>query len=217
MNEISPDHVAITVATYDRFAPAYRLTNTPAMQRWEQASMRRFADLLPGPRVLVPGCGDGRHSRYLSSLGLDVISFDLSAGMLAEARRADPDGEYRLLDMRDMAHIQDQYHGVWASGCLYHLTKDEFTVCVQHVHRLLAPGGIFYLIMKEGSGEKFVSQPGPNYPGGQVAQEALRGPRFYAHYRRQELLGYLTGFEIVHETAVSLDHTGLEFWLRAIA
>lgn len=49
------------------------------------------------------GCGAGRSSRFLRGLGLDVVGVDISEQMLAQARAADPDGDYRLV--RDDAPI----------------------------------------------------------------------------------------------------------------
>jgi hypothetical protein len=54
---MSDEHVQHTIATYDLIADDYKLTATPEMRAWEEASMRRFADYLPGKRVLVPEAG----------------------------------------------------------------------------------------------------------------------------------------------------------------
>jgi len=56
------DHMEETIATYDRIAPHYVVTATPEMRAWEERAMRTFQSFLPGERVLVPGCGDGRDS-----------------------------------------------------------------------------------------------------------------------------------------------------------
>src|SRR6202166_4022933 len=76
------DHVKQTIATYNLIAPDYKLTATPEMRAWEEESMRKFAGYLAGKQVLVPGCGDGRDSRFLLSLGLAITSFDLSDSIL---------------------------------------------------------------------------------------------------------------------------------------
>src|SRR5205085_11946179 len=111
--EYPADHVAQSIATYDAIAEHYHVTATPELRAWKEASMRRFAEYLSGKRVLVPGCGDGRDSRFLSSLGLAVISFDLSRGMLAAARESDPHGAYLQMDLRDMASLEGPYDGIW--------------------------------------------------------------------------------------------------------
>jgi SAM-dependent methyltransferase len=209
------DLVAATIATYDQIAPDYRLTYTPEVRAWEEGSMRDFAALLPGPRVLVPGCGDGRHSRYLALIGLQVSSFDLSAGMLAAARAADPAGHYFQLDLRRMDELEGRYHGIFASGCLYHISKPAFADCVGQCYRLLEPAGILYLVMKLGEGEEMKERPGMGYPGGTAAQERLQGARYYAYYGREELLGYLSPyFEIAREYQFEFEQLGIELWLK---
>ena len=97
------DHVRETIATYDRIAPHYGLTATPEVRAWEERSMRAFRELLPGKRALVPGCGDGRDSRFLASLDLRVISFNPSGGMLSIAKAQDPAGTYVVLHLRQIS------------------------------------------------------------------------------------------------------------------
>jgi SAM-dependent methyltransferase len=211
------DHVKQTIATYEVIAPNYVLTATPEMRAWEEKSMRRFSAYLPGKRVLVPGCGDGRDSRFLLSLGLTVTSFDLSPEMLKIAMTQDPEGTYLLMDLRDVEKCAGPYDGIFASGCLYHLAKTEFARFVQSSMTLLSSAGIFYLNMKEGHGERFEERPGPRYPGGVEAREKLRGKRFYAYYQHAELVSVLNAFEILHEQKLIPGDGGFEFWVRKSA
>ena len=211
------DHVAQTIATYNRIASDYKLTATPEMRAWEEASMRRFGGYLLGNRVLVAGCGDGRDSRFLHSLGLTVSSFDLSEEMLKIAVAQDPDGNYSHLDLREISRCVGPYDGIHASGCLYHLARPEFRTCIEDCRELLSPDGVFYFNMKEGSGERFEERPGPRYPGGAEARERLQGRRFYAYYQREELLAALGGFEILYEQELLPGDGGFEFWVRRSA
>lgn len=59
-----------------------------------------FADHVSGTRALDFGCGTGRSSRFLKGLGYDVTGVDIAAHMVDQARAADPEGDYRLLDYR---------------------------------------------------------------------------------------------------------------------
>jgi SAM-dependent methyltransferase len=214
-DEQRPDnYVQQTIATYNLIAPDYKLTATPEMRAWEEQSMKTFSGYLAGKHVLVPGCGDGRDSRFLASLGLTVTSFDLSEQMLKIAMAQDPQGHYDLLDLRDIAQCAGPCDGIFASGCLYHLAKPEFAQCLESCRALLSPAGVLYLNMKEGQGERFEDKPGPRYPGGAEARERLQGKRFYAYYRREELLSVLQGFEILHEQKLLLGDGAFEFWLR---
>ena len=111
-------------------------------------------------RVLVAACGDGRASRLLNSLGLSILSFDLSEGMLNEARRHDPQGEYISMDLRSISELEEKFGGVVATGCLYHLSENEFERCISDIASVLVRDGIFYLSMKTGSGAEIKSTPG---------------------------------------------------------
>lgn len=51
----------------------------------------------PGRRALDFGCGAGRSTRFLRELGFEATGVDISAEMLAHARRLDPSGDYRLV------------------------------------------------------------------------------------------------------------------------
>lgn len=48
-------------------------------------------------RALDFGCGTGRSTRFLKSLGFDVIDIDISASMIAKAREFDLGGNYNLV------------------------------------------------------------------------------------------------------------------------
>ena len=178
--------------------------------------MREFHRRLPGAEVLVAGCGEGRDSRFLRSLGSNVLSFDLSEGMLDQARRADPVGSYLQLDLRNSHSLPQTFDGIWACACLYHLTKPEFAACLRDFHRLLNPNGILFLNLKLGTGDQFIEVPRQGYPGGQAANEKLRGSRYYAFYARPELDGYFSGYTVEKERRDLLQEGegAMEFWLR---
>jgi len=50
-----------------------------------------------GKRAVDFGCGTGRSSRFLKSLGFETIGIDISHDMLERARALDPGGDYRLV------------------------------------------------------------------------------------------------------------------------
>jgi len=210
------DHITRTIETYDRIAGAYQLIATPEHRAWLEDSMRQFVERLPGPSVLVAGCGEGRDSRYLSTLGAHVVSFDLSEGMLSLARAADPEGTYLKTDLRDVLSIGGSFDGIWACACLYHLTKSEFRACLVDLHQMLNDHGMLFVNLKLGTGECFIHAPRDGYPGGEAAKEMLRGTRFYAFYEREEVTGYFSGYAVEKERSDILKEGegAMEFWLR---
>lgn len=57
---------------------------------------------LAGRRALDFGCGAGRSTRFLTGYGFTVTGVDISGQMIAEARRLDPSGDYRLVGEADL-------------------------------------------------------------------------------------------------------------------
>ena len=209
-------HVERTIETYDAIAAAYHVIATPEHRTWLEGSMREFHQRIPGRSVLVPGCGEGRDSRYLRTLGAEVTSFDLSTGMLAIARAADPAGNYLQLDLREVRSLGRTFDGVWACACLYHLRKDEFRACLADFRLLLNERGVVFLNLKLGRGERFIDVPRDGFPGGSAAQATLAGRRFYAFYNRDELTEYFAGYTVETERRDLLQEGdgAMEFWLR---
>jgi SAM-dependent methyltransferase len=58
-----------------------------------------------GARALDFGCGTGRSARFLRDLGYQVVGVDIAAEMLAQARLADPSGDYRLVPEGDLSML----------------------------------------------------------------------------------------------------------------
>jgi SAM-dependent methyltransferase len=64
---------------------------------------RFCASLVPtGARILDAGCGTGRVAVELTRRGYECVGVDVDASMLAEARRAAPDGTWIRSDLADL-------------------------------------------------------------------------------------------------------------------
>ena len=56
-----------------------------------------IAASVTGRQAVDFGCGAGRSTRFLQGLGFETVGLDISEQMLAQARRRDPAGDYRLV------------------------------------------------------------------------------------------------------------------------
>lgn len=65
-----------------------------------------IAQDVTGQRALDFGCGAGRSTRFLRKLGFDAVGIDISASMIDLASRADPDGNYRLVNGGDFSGFE---------------------------------------------------------------------------------------------------------------
>lgn len=144
-------------ASYDTVAVDYaRLLSTELAARpLERAMLAAFAELVRtagGGPVADLGCGPGRVTEHLHSLGLAARGVDLSPGMVDVARRTYPhlrfdQGSMAALDLADGALA-----GIVAWYSTVHTPIDELPLFFAEFHRLLAPGGQLLLAFKAGDG-----------------------------------------------------------------
>lgn len=89
-----------------QFADAYSRLQFPGTY---DLAYRDLPDILAaharGSRALDFGCGAGRSTRFLRERGFEVVGVDIAASMLARAKAADPDGDYRLMEDESLAGL----------------------------------------------------------------------------------------------------------------
>ncbi len=127
-----------------RLAEAYARLEFPGTYH---LAFRDLPDLfrahVAGRRAVDFGCGAGRSTRFLRRLGFDAVGVDVSPAMLANARRLDPAGDYRLVGDGDLGALES---GAWDLA-LSAFTFDNVPTpgrkarCLRELARLLAPGG----------------------------------------------------------------------------
>ena len=195
---------ATTSATYDQIAGEYAAR--PGLGDTMDATRRRFAArLAPGARVLDVGCGPGHDTAALRALGLRVVGLDRSRGMLAQARQR---GALPLMlgDMRHLPAPDAMLDGIWACASFLHIPMRDAPAVLREFHRALRPGGVLYIGVKRGDGERWVEH------------ESGRR-RFFMFYREDQLDALLrsTGFAI-REGWASVDSRGRpEDWIGRLA
>src|SRR5262245_32105013 len=138
-----------TSATYDQVASDYAARSPSAVPETLATIRQRFAALLAlGARVLDVGCGPGWEAARLRALGIRAYGLDRSRGMLAEARAW---GVPLLLgDMRDLPVPNGLLDGLWVCASFLHIPKRDGPVVLCEFHRVLRPGGVLYIGVKEG-------------------------------------------------------------------
>jgi SAM-dependent methyltransferase len=69
-----------------------------------------------GNKALDFGCGTGRSTRFLNSLGFETIGIDISESMLTKAREFDPKGDYRIVQDGDLGSIMHEKYNLILSA-----------------------------------------------------------------------------------------------------
>jgi len=145
--------------SYDRVARAYteHIAGELAHKPFDREMLERFArhvremsggESLP---VLDLGCGPGHVTRYLHDLGVSVIGVDLSPGMLDEARRLNPDIDFREGDMRSLIWADASVAAIAALYSIIHVPREEVVLALRELRRVLFPGGLLYLSFHVGN------------------------------------------------------------------
>ncbi|MEU6343523.1 class I SAM-dependent methyltransferase [Streptomyces sp. NPDC046977] len=144
-------------ASYDTVAADYArfFGTTLAEPPLDQAMLAAFADLVraggSGP-VADLGCGPGRVTAHLASLGLDAFGVDLSPGMVEVARRSYPGLRFDVGAMPALDLPDGGLGGVLSWYSTVHTPLRELPAVVAEYHRVLAPGGHLLLAFKAGDG-----------------------------------------------------------------
>lgn len=149
-----PSFVRATRAAYDSVAADYadQLRDALAAAPFDRAMLGAFAEYVRGP-VADLGCGPGRITGHLASLGLDVFGVDLSPEMVAVARRLHPDlrfeeGSMLALDLPDRGLA-----GVVAWYSIIHTPPELLPVVFAEFARVLAADGHLLLAFQVGEDE----------------------------------------------------------------
>lgn len=112
--------------------------------RQEVESLLRCLPLPESGRVLDFCCGDGRHSRALARHGYEVVGFDLSSYLLAEARRKTKNENvtYYQYDMREVPFAEefDVLFNLFTSFGYFEDDREN-EIVIQRMAQALKPGG----------------------------------------------------------------------------
>jgi SAM-dependent methyltransferase len=136
------DSTAIPDDSYtDRLGRVVSDSADPWLERWSSLLVSSCSGSL-----LELGCGAGRDTRYLASLGLKGIAGDYSQEALDLCRRAAPLADIRMIDLRGPLPFPDgAFPAVLASLCLHFFPWSMTVAMMAEIRRCLSPGGILLL------------------------------------------------------------------------
>ena len=196
-----------TIRTYDKIAKHYfeRRKDRSAIGH----HLARFVQMieayqLAGLPVIDIGCGPGFDAAEMRTQGLHCIGLDLSSGMLETARQYYPNS-YLMADMLDLP-IKQAVGGLWCCASLLHLPRIDMPKALDEFYRVLVPGGVLYLSVKRGKGQKW-----------STASDGKPGARLFTLWEPAVVDGLIegAGFQIIHSTSeISQEETT---WLARFA
>ena len=141
---------------YHRFAWAYDLlVNEPIDARVAaMVSLLAGRGVRPGDEVVDVGCGTGRYASELAGLGFRVLGFDSSAEMIDMARQR-PATANLAFAVGDLVSFKPprEFRAILCRGVLNDLLTDrDHEQVARQLARLLAPGGVLLLDVRDWAG-----------------------------------------------------------------
>jgi SAM-dependent methyltransferase len=194
MMVMEPDRIKSLKAGYEEVADAYveKIYGELAHKPLDRELLDAFAAELKSAGVVCDlGCGPGHLSRYLRDRGVDVMGLDLTEGMLAHARRLNPDIPFVQGDMTALTEPDGAWAGIVAFYSLIHVPHEEMADALRGLRRVLRGGAPLFMAFHLGDEHLHV--------------EDLFGHRVsldFFLYRSEEMSGHLrsAGFEVERVT-----------------
>ena len=150
---------------YDSFAEAYAAANESnfANAHYERPAVLALAGDVNGHDILDAGCGAGPLTAALRDRGATVTGLDLSAEMIALARRRlGEDADLRVGDLSDPLPFADaSFDEVTASLVLHYL--EDWGPTLTEFRRILRPGGRLIASVDHPFVAYTFRQPWPDY------------------------------------------------------
>ena len=139
-------------------------------------------ELSPGAHILDAGCGSGRDTKAFLERGYRVTAIDASPELarLATIFTGHPCENLSFQEMK----FREEFDGIWACASLLHVPKSEMNDLMPRFIQALKPGGVFYISLKEGEGDR-------------VAEDG----RFFSYYTADSFRELLARYPTLREIA----------------
>ncbi|MET9442948.1 class I SAM-dependent methyltransferase [Streptomyces sp. NPDC006610] len=162
------DFLTATRRFYDAIAEDYagQFREDLAARPLERALLTAYAETVLGEgapagdgQVADLGCGPGVTTAFLASLGVPVLGVDLSASMIAVARREHPGLRFEQGSMLDLDLPDGRLAGVVSWYSSIHTPVDRLPALFSEFARVLAPGGHLLLAFQAGDAPRRITEP----------------------------------------------------------
>jgi ubiquinone/menaquinone biosynthesis C-methylase UbiE len=178
---------------YDEVAASYLAERT--IDGADLAALRDLLDRLPQrATVLDAGCGAGVPvTTELIAAGYATVGLDFSAKQLALAQELAPDSERVQGDLARLPFATASFDAVVSYYAIIHVPRDDHTMVLAEVRRVLRPGGWSLLCL--GASDRSEDHDPDSWFG---------TPMYWSHFdvaTNRDLVG-AAGLDIVHDQVI---------------
>lgn len=108
-----------------------------------------FKSIIPGKKVVDLGCGAGRDAEFFIKDGYDYLGINSSKGMVLAAQNRIKNGQFKIMDLRNLKLPLDSFDGFWASASLLSVSREELPAILKSFYNILKKGGVGFVSVEE--------------------------------------------------------------------
>jgi ubiquinone/menaquinone biosynthesis C-methylase UbiE len=172
MQSLLTDRERQTIEYYDRYAEEWaqrrKKTTEPSFWNEELRELNRLK--VPEGKILELGSGSGREALELIEMGYEYTGVDVSQELLKIARKRSPFSQFLHTTAYHLPFAPETFDAFFSWAMLPHIPKHRIDEALSSLKRVLKPGAMGFIAMREGEGEK---------------QEKETG-RWFSYYQQEE-------------------------------
>jgi len=135
----------------------------------------RLLDPQPGERILDAACGNGIFSRRLAEIGAQVVGFDYSLRMIANARARCPGCRFEVVDAMNYGQVTALGSFDKAVSNMAVMDIADIKPLIDAIYGMLKPGGVFVFSAEH----PCFQTPGNDFtPDGLVTRRYIKPERY---------------------------------------
>jgi len=161
----------------------------------------KFIQLVPSGKILEIGAGSGLEAKqFIKNYGAEnYIGVDASSGLLKIAKKTNPDGNFKLMNLYSLAFPDSYFDGLWICATIIHVPYERLSLALNEAYRVLKAHGYGFISIMEGNENMVNSRPG----------------RYYSLWPKKAFIKEVNkaGFKIHSERTI---HTNASPWLALI-
>lgn len=166
------------VNLFNKYAESYSIKFSDVSMYSKGLDLFEYELKFENARVLDVACGPGNCMRYILNRNpnLSFLGTDLAPDMLRVAKEINPSADFKLIDSKEILHLNETFDGILISFCLPYLNETEAKQLIAEAYELLNSDGILYISTME------------DPPGKSGFEKSSSGESLYMYYHSAETI-----------------------------
>lgn len=140
------NHAEYFADSFNRHVNWYEESITP-LTIYNESYDALIERMNPNAKLLDVGCGPANVSAYIKKRlpEISVTGIDLAPEMISKAKKNIPDGNFQVMDIRDVSQLKEVFDIVVLGFCIPYLSDDEIVSLLRDISMKIASEGPIYM------------------------------------------------------------------------